>query len=78
MQPAHKAGVSKTTAGHRLAAKSTKQAAVGSIHHHAKKGALRTVPGGWVGLQNLHDVIVFGGYHTYTIYIYILFQTLVS
>ena len=49
MQPAHKAGVSKTTAGHRLAAKSTKQAAVGSIHHHAKKEpCVLFLEGGWV------------------------------
>jgi hypothetical protein len=50
MQPAFKAGVVETTAKHRLAAKSTKQAADGSIHHHAKKELCVTVPGGWVGL----------------------------
>lgn len=70
MQPAHKAEVDKTTAGHRLAAKSTKQAAVWQHPPPCKKELCVTVPGGWVGLQNLHDVIVFGGYHTYTIYIY--------
>jgi hypothetical protein len=63
MQPALKAEVDKTTAGHRLAAKSTKQAADGSIHHHAKKELCVTVPGGWVGLQNLHDAIVVAFQH---------------
>jgi hypothetical protein len=35
----------------------------GSIHHHAKKELCVTVPGGWVGLQNLHDAIVVAFQH---------------
>ena len=65
MQPAHKAEVDKTTAGHRLAAKSTKQAAVWQHPPPCKKELCVTVPGGWVGLQNLHDAIVLNRYFVF-------------
>ena len=63
MQPAIKVANDTYSNQYRLAAKSTKQAADGSIHHHAKKELCVTVPGGWVGLQNLHDAIVVAFQH---------------